>query len=145
MDTVDHHLPIRPGRPFEGDRLAGLHLRLLEELVPLPMHLDILEPDVEAERLLQHHLDHAGVGDLAHTVGRQESGPETDRRLRPDQVSPPLEAGIPSDYIFTDVGISGAVSPHQRPGFQKMIEAIQAGGITHPTFRSKHIFVQVLT
>lgn len=42
-----------------------------------------------------------------------------------------LEAGIPSDLIFTDVGISGATSPHQRPGFQKMIEAIQAGGITH--------------
>ncbi|ACL17821.1 recombinase family protein [Methanosphaerula palustris] len=42
-----------------------------------------------------------------------------------------LEAGIPSDLIFTDVGISGAVPPHQRPGFQKMIEAIQTAGITH--------------
>lgn len=42
-----------------------------------------------------------------------------------------LEAGIPSDLIFTDVGISGATSPHQRQGFKNMIDAIQAGGITH--------------
>ncbi|WP_440950291.1 recombinase family protein [Methanosphaerula subterraneus] len=42
-----------------------------------------------------------------------------------------LEAGIPSENIFQDVGISGVVPPHQRPGFQAMMETIKAGGITH--------------
>lgn len=37
-----------------------------------------------------------------------------------------MEAGIPSDYIFVDKGISGTVVADKRPGFQKLLAYIEA-------------------
>jgi putative DNA-invertase from lambdoid prophage Rac len=42
-----------------------------------------------------------------------------------NQVKILVEAGIPSDYIFVDKGISGTVPAESRPGFQRAMQYIQ--------------------
>lgn len=36
-----------------------------------------------------------------------------------------MEAGIPSDYIFIDKGVSGTISADKRPGFQRLLAYLE--------------------
>jgi putative DNA-invertase from lambdoid prophage Rac len=48
----------------------------------------------------------------------------TNEQESDNQVRILLEAGIPSDYIFVDKGISGTMEADKRPGFQKMLACV---------------------
>jgi DNA invertase Pin-like site-specific DNA recombinase len=43
-----------------------------------------------------------------------------------NQVKILSEAGIPSDFIFVDKGVSGTIPAEKRPGFKRAMECIQA-------------------
>jgi DNA invertase Pin-like site-specific DNA recombinase len=54
----------------------------------------------------------------------------TNEQETDNQIKVLMEAGIPSDYIFTDKGVSGTIAADKRPGFQRLLAYINANRLT---------------